>query len=133
MVAARSNLVHVSFLRPKICAAIYAFSIFSVSVEAQAPSDFRLALVIGNAAYDGAPLLNPINDATAMSKALRSMGFAVVTVVDANKEQIERAVSDAASALKGKNGVECSKGGLKNLSLIPQTTGRIGCGERGQR
>ena len=31
----------------------------------------RVALVIGNAAYDSAPLRNPVNDARAMAATLR--------------------------------------------------------------
>lgn len=38
----------------------------------------RIALVIGNAAYKEAPLLNPVNDAHAISKALQESGFTVI-------------------------------------------------------
>ena len=38
----------------------------------------RVALVIGNAAYKGSPLANPVNDARAISEKLRSMGFDVI-------------------------------------------------------
>ncbi|NJS35750.1 MAG: caspase family protein, partial [Brachymonas sp.] len=46
---------------------------------AQAPSDVRIALVIGNGAYAGnAALPNPANDAAAMSQTLKGLGFSVV-------------------------------------------------------
>jgi hypothetical protein len=35
----------------------------------------KLALVIGNKSYVKSPLKNPVNDATAMAKALRGLGF----------------------------------------------------------
>ena len=37
----------------------------------------RVALVIGNASYKSAPLVNPVNDARAMATRLRSLGFDV--------------------------------------------------------
>ena len=75
------------------------------SAQAQAPIDLRVALVIGNAAYAAAPLANPINDAKAMSAALRTMGFVVVEAHDASKPQMQAALASAAQLLKGKNGV----------------------------
>ena len=41
--------------------------------------EHRVALVIGNADYRTAPLKNPVNDARAMSAALRDLGFEVLT------------------------------------------------------
>ena len=82
-----------------------ALAIMGLSAEAQAPIDLRVALVIGNAAYAGAPLLNPANDAKAMSAALKAMGFTVFEARDASKAQMEAAVMRAGAALKGRNGV----------------------------
>ena len=43
----------------------------------------RRALVIGNSAYPGdAALANPVNDATAMAKALQDLGFEVQLSTD---------------------------------------------------
>ena len=39
--------------------------------QAQAPVELRVALVIGNAVYATAPLLNPANDARAMGDVLK--------------------------------------------------------------
>jgi uncharacterized caspase-like protein len=54
----------------------------------------RLALVIGNSRYPdaNAPLSQPINDARALTAALRQDGFEVDVVEDANKEDMRRAV-----------------------------------------
>ena len=75
------------------------------SVQAQAPLDIRIALVIGNSAYAGAPLVNPANDARAMGDTLRGLGFAVVELRDAQKEQMNEAIAKVRDALKGKQGV----------------------------
>jgi Caspase domain len=54
----------------------------------------RVALVIGNAAYQGAPLLlNPVNDAHAMSNALNILGFEVIEVTDASQKEMNRAIT----------------------------------------
>jgi len=52
------------------------------------------ALVIGNAAYAGSMrLLNPVNDANAISQKLRSMGFTVTTVTDMNRQRLVQAMT----------------------------------------
>src|SRR4051812_33961029 len=54
----------------------------------------KLALVIGNGHYPdaGAPLSQPINDARAITAALRREGFQVDVVEDASHNDIKRAV-----------------------------------------
>jgi len=54
----------------------------------------RLALVIGNGHYPdaGEPLLQPINDARALSGALRHDGFDVDVVEDASRDDMNRAI-----------------------------------------
>ena len=44
---------------------------FNVQGKGSAGGERRVALVIGNAAYDSAPLRNPVNDARAMAATLR--------------------------------------------------------------
>ena len=60
----------------------------------------RLALVIGNGHYPdaAAPLVQPINDARALTGTLRRNGFDVDVVEDASKDDMERAIA----RLKGK-------------------------------
>jgi uncharacterized caspase-like protein len=57
-------------------------------------SSSRIALVIGNGHYPdaGAPLAQPINDARAMTGALRRDGFDVDVVEDATRDDMARAV-----------------------------------------
>jgi len=61
----------------------------------------RVALLIGNSAYQSAPLRNPPNDVREMESALRSVGFKVQTVFNANQNQMKRAVRDFGTAAQG--------------------------------
>jgi hypothetical protein len=54
--------------------------------------DHRLALLIGNSAYDASPLKNPVNDARAMAEALAACGFRVTKLENANKRSMEEAI-----------------------------------------
>jgi uncharacterized caspase-like protein len=85
--------------------AFIAWCLCAVSAQAEAPTDLRVALVIGNAGYSAAPLANPANDARAMSRALKSMGFSVIEVRDGNRSQMQAAIAEMHDALKGKSGV----------------------------
>ena len=62
----------------------------------------RIALVIGNGHYPDAskPLAQPINDARALTAALRSSGFDVDVVEDASKDDMRRAVARLQSKVK---------------------------------
>jgi hypothetical protein len=73
--------------------------------RAEAPVDLRVALVIGNGSYAGAPLVNAGNDAKVMATALKAVGFSVIESRDASKRQMEQALLQVRDALKGKNGV----------------------------
>ncbi len=55
-------------------------------------ADKRVALIIGNSAYDAQPLKNPVNDARAMADALAECGFEVTMLENANKRRIEEAI-----------------------------------------
>src|SRR5262249_54634824 len=58
------------------------------------PPERRVALVIGNASYKASniSLPNPRNDAQDISAVLATIGFEVVTVVDASKRDIDFAL-----------------------------------------
>jgi hypothetical protein len=52
--------------------------LFTVSLASPALSDKRVALVIGNSAYQNvAPLDNPANDAALMAQTLKNLGFSL--------------------------------------------------------
>ena len=52
----------------------------------------RIALVIGNSAYDDIPLANPANDARLIDATLRDLGFDVALVVDADQKTMKYAI-----------------------------------------
>jgi formylglycine-generating enzyme required for sulfatase activity/uncharacterized caspase-like protein len=58
--------------------ALAAEPLRNLTVDKSGAAENRVALVIGNAAYKSGPLVNPVNDARAMAKRLRSLGFDVV-------------------------------------------------------
>jgi uncharacterized caspase-like protein len=62
----------------------------------------KLALVIGNGHYPdaGEPLAQPINDARALSGALRRDGYDVDVIEDANRDDLARAVDRLQAKIK---------------------------------
>lgn len=60
----------------------------------------RIALVIGNSAYKASPLLNPLNDARAMARALGAAGFQVISKENAGQRDMQIALRDFGDALK---------------------------------
>src|SRR5205807_4531154 len=67
-----------------------------------AKRDSRIALVIGNGNYPdaNAPLSQPINDACALTAALRRDGFDVDVIEDAGKDDMARAVERLKSRVR---------------------------------
>jgi len=63
-------------------------------IEGNGPTASRFALVIGNGRYPDAsePLIQPINDARALSGALRREGFDVDMIEDARRDDMLQAV-----------------------------------------
>jgi hypothetical protein len=62
----------------------------------------RVALVIGNAAYGVAPLLNPVRDARAMATLLSDLGFEVLTLHDANRQRMHESLAELGERLKAR-------------------------------
>jgi len=57
------------------------------------PPKRRLALVIGNAAYQGySPLKNPVNDATDLAAVLKTLNFEVIEKHNLNYVEMEEAI-----------------------------------------
>lgn len=57
-------------------------------------AESRLALVIGNSNYETGPLRNPANDAKAMTKTLRELGFEVIEKVNVTEKEMKQAIDD---------------------------------------
>ncbi|WP_170937070.1 MULTISPECIES: caspase domain-containing protein [Rhodomicrobium] len=65
-------------------------------------SEGRVALVIGNAAYRNASVLdNPRNDAVDMAAAAEKLGFKVIRGLDLDKSGMDRTIRQFAEALRG--------------------------------
>jgi uncharacterized caspase-like protein len=73
----------------------------------------RIALVIGNGHYPdaNAPLAQPINDARALTAALRQNGFDVDVVEDASRDDMNRAVDRLKSKIRPESEVMLFFGG----------------------
>ncbi len=83
-----------------------ASTLAAVAVSAQAPVDIRVALIIGNSAYPGnMALVNPSNDAQAMSDVLKRLGFNVIELRDGTRAQMSAAIARVSDSLRGKQGV----------------------------
>lgn len=74
---------------------------FALRTDAAPKPSARTALVIGNAKYEAAvgPLRNTGNDAKAMARTLRDLGFAVIEKHDVTRDQLLKAVVEFRSTL----------------------------------
>lgn len=70
---------------------------------AQSKAGPRTALVVGNARYEAAvgPLRNTVNDAKAVSKTLRELGFVVIEKQNVTRDELLKAVMEFRQTLKG--------------------------------
>lgn len=60
----------------------------------------RLALVIGNGAYDTAPLRNPVHDAQDMARTLKGLGFDVLYEENASQKAMEDVIREFGRRLR---------------------------------
>ncbi|MET0968302.1 MAG: caspase family protein [Tardiphaga sp.] len=88
-------------------------AIAAAASRADAGAIARVALVIGNGHYPdaGAPLAQPINDARAVTAALRHDGFDVDVVEDATRDDMARAVARLKAKIKPQSVVMVYFGG----------------------
>ena len=78
-----------------IIAALFAvLSIALVFVPSAAHAEKRIALVIGNAAYQAGALNTPANDAGLIAQTLQAAGFDVVGARDLDQDSLRRAFRD---------------------------------------
>ena len=66
--------------------------------------EHRLALVIGNAAYDEVPLVNPLNDARGLAQNLRELGFEVIHRENLTLPQMREALREYSDRLAAGGG-----------------------------
>lgn len=74
----------------------------SGALHAAPRNNARVALVVGNSRYEEAmgPLKNPANDAKAMAKALRGLGFSVTEERDVDRDELWEAIGNFRDRIK---------------------------------
>ncbi len=72
----------------------------AVGMAAPEQSAQKFALVIGNAAYQSAPLRNPVNDARAMSAKLKELGFEVIEYENLQQKQLGKVLREFRTRLQ---------------------------------
>jgi uncharacterized caspase-like protein len=82
-----------------------ALSVFSILIAGHAAAEKRVALVIGNSAYQHISRLeNPVNDARLMADTLRSLGFTLVgggPRLDLDRASFDQTVQEFGRSLSG--------------------------------
>jgi hypothetical protein len=104
-------MASITVRRRAACAAAVALAalMFATAARAQAPAalsftkpagERRIALVIGNGAYQAGPVLaNPVNDARAMATKLKAVGFEVIEVENGGQQIMLRAIAQFSTKL----------------------------------
>lgn len=82
-----------------------SFLLFLISASTVASTLEKYALVIGNSDYDIGALNNPVNDATDIATRLKSLGFNVSHLLNANLREMDQAIRIFTKQLSGKNKV----------------------------
>jgi hypothetical protein len=83
---------------------ITLFSLLMI-INPSVKASTKKALVIGNSDYVSRPLANPVNDARDMSVMLKALGFDVLTLTNANLEQMNDAIDRFGEEVQGANTV----------------------------
>jgi hypothetical protein len=88
-----------------LVAAVVIMCVMASASFAQ-PAETRIALVIGNSAYQSAGTLdNPQRDAKLMAERLKTAGFTVTLLVDADQQAMKRAMVDFGRELRSSEAV----------------------------
>src|SRR5438128_12439768 len=77
-----------------ICASV------SATAASPAPSEKRLALVIGNASYKARPLATAVNDAALIAQTLRAAGFDVIGARDLDEDLLRQTFGEFVDAVR---------------------------------
>lgn len=78
------------------------FLVLLLGVSPSALAEKRVALVIGNSAYQHTPILaNPTNDAADITAVLKKLGFVVLEGRDLDKANMDRTIREFAEAISG--------------------------------
>ncbi len=85
-------------MKKRIAVLFLCFLAVSFLVSAQ-EAGRRIALVIGNEDYQGAPLKKTINDARDTARALRELGFSVTTKINSSGQEMYEAIREFGNEL----------------------------------
>jgi hypothetical protein len=94
--------------RPPLLALALALSLAFLAqplLATRALAETRIALVIGNAGYAKSPLANARNDAELIARALKTVGFTVTKLVDADQNAMRKAVVEFGRRLRATEAV----------------------------
>ena len=93
----------------------------------------RVALIIGNAKYKTSPPKSPSNDAKAMAKGLKGLGFDVTVHANLRGKDMKRAIRDFGQLLEKGGGVGLGFGGIgqQMQDQMEVLRGRVGKLQRG--
>jgi uncharacterized caspase-like protein len=100
MIIWRANMKIISF--PLISVVIMVLVLFSLGYSERGiqVKEKRFALVIGNGSYKSAPLRNPTNDAHDMALVLKTLGFEVTHLENAEYRAMVRAIRNFGKQLQ---------------------------------
>jgi hypothetical protein len=102
--------------RQLLIAAIFIIPLFSFAAaqgnrrlerdnSSSSIKESRIALVIGNGNYVDSPLRNPVNDATDVAAALKTLGFEVLSYTDLDQNGMKKAIREFGARLRANGGV----------------------------
>jgi len=77
----------------------------TVKYESFSGGQKRLALIFGNSSYTTAPLRNPVNDANAISKKLKGLGFDVMIHTNGSQNEMKKAIRSFGEKLAANKGI----------------------------
>lgn len=83
-----------------VLAVVLVTVILASALASMARAEERIALVVGNSGYLKGPLANPKNDAELMAKALKTVGFAVTKLIDADQKALRKAIVEFGRRLR---------------------------------
>jgi hypothetical protein len=72
-----------------------------VQGDSKPPGNRKVALVMGNAGYETAPLKNPVNDSRDIAATLRELGFEVIYRENVNQNDMKRAIREFGERIRG--------------------------------
>ncbi len=97
-----------------------------LALVAPAQAEKRVALVIGNSAYQNvARLPNPVNDAAAVTAAFEKTGFAVHKESDLDYSHMRRALRDFARVAQGSDVASANRSNGRGLLRVEPAVGTL--------